>query len=106
MLPNVAQKTLTSRYDPAYDTITSDHTMAENDVIFQNVVVTDVDIHASSAELQAAALCHVKVKGGAYICLPHEPQPVNEFCNLSLFPMMYPTLFSYGVGGFENPRRQ
>ena len=27
---------------------------------------------------------------------------MNEFCNPDLFPMMYPTLFPYGLGGFEN----
>ncbi|EPQ49886.1 hypothetical protein GLOTRDRAFT_51437, partial [Gloeophyllum trabeum ATCC 11539] len=72
---------------------------------FQNVIVTDVNGNAPSNELRAAALRHVKKKGGSYIEIPHDPQPVNEFFNPSLFPMMYPTLFPYGIGGFEDKRR-
>jgi len=34
--------------------------------------------------------------------MPHNPKPVNEFCNLSLFPMIYPTLFPYGRAGFDD----
>ncbi len=48
---------------------------------------------------------HIKRKGGAYIELPHDPEPVEEFYNPSLFPMMYPTLFPYGVGGLEDRSR-
>jgi hypothetical protein len=72
-----------------------------NDVPFQNVIITDVDGQAPSHELRAAALRHIK-QGGGYIQIPHDPTPVNEFCNPSLFPMIYPTLFPYGVGGFED----
>lgn len=45
---------------------------------------------------------HVKKKGGAYVQVLHDAQLMNEFCNPDLFPMMYPTLFPYGLGGFEN----
>jgi len=55
-------------------------------VEFHNVVVTDVDVHAPPNVLRAAALRHVKEKGGGYIQIPHEVQPVNEFHNPSLFP--------------------
>lgn len=71
-------------------------------VPFQNVVITDVDGHAPSNELRAAAVRHLKKKGGGYIEIPHEPEPVNEFFNPNLFPMIYPTLFPYGIGGFED----
>src|ERR1700683_3134150 len=46
-----------------------------------------------------------KKKGGAYIQIPHDPQPVNEFFHSKLFPKMYPTLFPYGIGGFEDQTR-
>ena len=75
------------------------------DLPFQNVVITDVEGHAPANELRSAALRHVK-KGGGYIQIPHDPTPVNEFFNPNLFPMIYPTLFPYGVGGFENKNRK
>ena len=30
---------------------------------------------------------------------------MNEFFNPSIFPMLYPTLFPYGIGGFDDRRR-
>jgi hypothetical protein len=77
-----------------------------NDIPFQNIVITDVDGHAPSHELRAAAVRHVKRKGGGYIQVPHDPEPVNEFFNPELFPRIYPTLFPYGIGGPENPKFQ
>jgi hypothetical protein len=74
------------------------------DIPFQNVVITDVDGHTPSNELCAAALRHVK-RGGGYVKIPHDPTPVNEFFNPTLFPLIYPTLFLYGIGGFEDKRR-
>ncbi|KAJ7720686.1 hypothetical protein B0H16DRAFT_1230563, partial [Mycena metata] len=73
-----------------------------SDVPFQSVVVTDVDGNAPSADLRAAALCHMKKPDGNYVELPHDKQPANEFNNPHLFPMMYPTLFPYGLGGMED----
>ncbi|KAI9067033.1 hypothetical protein FKP32DRAFT_1564557, partial [Trametes sanguinea] len=75
------------------------------DVPFHKVVLTDVDGRAPASELRAAALRHVKHKGGGYVEVPHVAEPVNEFCNPSLFPMIYPTLFPYGIGGFEDKCR-
>ena len=69
---------------------------------FENVLITDIDAHAPANELHAAAVQHIKKKGGAYIQVPHDAKPVNEFCNTDLFPMIYPTLFPYGLGGFKN----
>ncbi|KAF8999407.1 hypothetical protein BDQ17DRAFT_1500299 [Cyathus striatus] len=74
--------------------------------VFQSVVITDVDVNAPAHELRAAALRHFKQKGKSFLQLPHDPKPVNEFNNPSLLPMIYPTLFPYGIGGPENPRRQ
>ena len=46
----------------------------------------------------------LKTSGG-FIQMLHDPKPVNEFCNPSLFPMIYPTLFPYGRGGFDDHQR-
>lgn len=70
---------------------------------FEKVTITDVDAHAPSLQLKAAALRHAK-QGGSFIEIPHDPIPVNEFFNPSMFPMLYPTLFPYGTGGFEDRR--
>lgn len=106
VVPNSSDDLLTSRYDHlANNSPTARTPSTEEEPPFQNVVVTDVDGHAPSNELRAAALRHVKKKGGAYIDIPHDPEPVNEFCNPDLFPMIYPCLFPYGIGGFENARR-
>ncbi|KAG1797583.1 hypothetical protein EV424DRAFT_1475081 [Suillus variegatus] len=88
-----AQDALASRYDSV------------SEYIFQHVVVTDVDGQAPGHELRAAALRHVKQKSGGYVQIPHGSSPMNEYVNPELIPMVYPTLFPYGVGGFEHPRR-
>ncbi|KAJ6476678.1 hypothetical protein C8R47DRAFT_913270, partial [Mycena vitilis] len=75
-------------------------------VPFQSVVVANVDGNAPSNDLRAAALEHMRQPGSNYIELPHGPKPVNEFNNPNLFPMMYPTLFPYGLGGPEDDRRR
>jgi hypothetical protein len=69
------------------------------------VVITDVDGNAPSNEFRAGAVRHIKKKGGGYVEIPHDPTPVNEFFNPELFPMIYPTLFPYGIGGFEDIKR-
>ncbi|KAJ7020688.1 hypothetical protein C8F04DRAFT_899972, partial [Mycena alexandri] len=74
-------------------------------VPFQSVVVSDVDGNAPSADLRAAALRHLKKPGGNYFEIPHDKDPANEFNNPHLFPMMYPTLFPYGLGGMEDKHR-
>ncbi|KAG0696053.1 hypothetical protein DFH29DRAFT_760234, partial [Suillus ampliporus] len=93
---------LTSRYDT---NVSEPQTSTESAMPFQNVVVSDVDVHAPSNELRAAALHHMKQHGGGYIEIPHGPVPMNDFANPDLFPMVYPTLFPYGLGGFESPVR-
>ncbi|KAJ6485264.1 hypothetical protein DFH09DRAFT_837749, partial [Mycena vulgaris] len=105
--PNAANEAATSRYDstPRPETRTQ-QTDSGGTIPFQNVVIADVDCHASSNELRAAALRHVKKKGGGYIQIPHDRDPANEFKKDSLlFPMIYPTLFPYGIGGPEDVKR-
>ncbi|KAH7917508.1 hypothetical protein BV22DRAFT_1108556 [Leucogyrophana mollusca] len=102
-----ADDVLTSRYD-AYDALGSVPAAGRREaqsIPFQNVVISDVDGNAPSNQLKAAALRHIKRDGGGYVEIPHGSSPVNEFFNPSLFPMIYPTLYPYGLGGFEHPAR-
>ena len=113
VLPSAAQDVLTSRYDassvadsdPDSTLPPSARTIERAEAEFSKVVVTDVDGRAPAKELRAAAVRHVKEKGGAYVEVPHGPRPVNEFCNPALFPQIYPCLFPYGIGGFEDDHR-
>jgi hypothetical protein len=104
VLPSEAQSVLQSRYDTLdHDVFAAGLEGSEPEEIpLQSVVITDIDGHASSNELRAAAIRHVKQKGGGYLQISHEPNPVNEFDNPTLFPMIYPTLYPYGLGGFED----
>ncbi|KAJ3846708.1 hypothetical protein EV368DRAFT_52399 [Lentinula lateritia] len=77
----------------------------DESIIFENVVIADVDANATINELRAAAMRHINCNSGSYIEIPHESGPMNEFVNPSLFPMIYPTLFPYGIGGFEDYHR-
>ena len=73
-----------------------------DDVPFEGVLITDVDPKASAHELRAAAIRHFADSTKSYLEMPHGPEPENEFCNPTLFPKLYPTLFPYGIGGFED----
>ncbi|KAJ7094151.1 hypothetical protein C8R44DRAFT_645623 [Mycena epipterygia] len=90
------------------DATTSDYvpTSAPSVVPFQTVVVTDVDGNAPSHVLRSAAMKHMQKPGSNYVEIPHDPAPANEFNNPTLFPMIYPTLFPYGIGGFEDKDRR
>lgn len=37
---------------------------------------------------------------------PHEKEPISEFNNPNLLPMLYPTIFPYGYGGFDDKIRK
>ncbi|KAF8060240.1 hypothetical protein FPV67DRAFT_1424346 [Lyophyllum atratum] len=105
VLPTAAQETLQSRYDEDGSASNdSDVCGKEGDVEFQKVVIADMDGHASHSELRAAAIRQFKA-GGRHIRIPHGPNRTNEYKNPALFPMMYPTLFPYGLGGMEDPAR-
>ena len=107
VIPSEAAETLTDHYDnrcSGHEESIKSNTATEN-ITFQNVVITDIDGLSPVHELCAAALRHIKC-GGGYIQIPHDPTPINEFFNPELFPMIYPTLFPYGKGGFEDKTRQ
>jgi len=99
---SAAARTLVSRYDSS-DSHPPDQP-PDGSVQFESVLITDVDANAPSHQLKVAALRHAK-RGGSFIQIPHDPNPVNEFFNPAMFPMLYPTLFPYGIGGFEDRRR-
>lgn len=94
--PSAAQDAATSRYDARdqlHESTEDGEVSGPNEINFQSVVITDVDGNAPQSDLRAAAVRHVKDKGGGFIQFPHDPTPVNEFCNPALIPMLYPTLF-------------
>ncbi|EIW62582.1 uncharacterized protein TRAVEDRAFT_113908, partial [Trametes versicolor FP-101664 SS1] len=100
---------VTARYDegePEFVEGASTRDIKRDRVEFHKVVITDVEGRAPANELRAAAIRHFKHKGGGYVEIPHQPKPVNEFYNPALFPMTYPTLFPYGVGGCEDKIRK
>jgi hypothetical protein len=105
--PSHADNLRTSRYDASDSDafFPNDPHPPSLETPWQNVVISDVDTSAPSNELRAAALRHVNKKGRGYVEIPHGTVPVNEFNNTELFPMIYPTLFPYGIGGFEDKNR-
>ncbi|KAJ7605253.1 hypothetical protein DFH06DRAFT_902232, partial [Mycena polygramma] len=74
--------------------------------VFESVVVTDVSGHESSAKLRKAAADHLKKPGSNYLGIAHDPDPTNEFNNPDLLPLIYPTLFPYGIGGVDDNTRR
>ena len=100
VVKNDAQETLVARYDNADEQRES--RPSNSDTHFESVVIADVDAHTPLNKLQAAAVQHAKTKGKPFVQVGHGLKPVNEFFNVGLFPMLYPTLFPYGCGGFED----
>lgn len=112
IIPSIATMESTSCYDnidfdevvhPQADADTA--AVPHTEVPFQNVVILDVNGDSSYADLKLAAWNHVKKNGLGYIRFSHNPEPCNKFDNLTLLPMMYPTLFPYGIGGLEDRNR-
>ncbi|EIM79424.1 uncharacterized protein STEHIDRAFT_69556, partial [Stereum hirsutum FP-91666 SS1] len=99
--PKDVNDNLTSRYDNINFANNID---GDGDIPFQSIVVTNVDQHSTANELRTAALRHLK-KGSSYLSVAHDMKPVNEWFNPGLFPMIYPTLYPYGIGGFEEDSR-
>lgn len=76
----------------------------DNTCGFESLVITDVDGCLPADKLRAATLRHFRREGG-YLDVPHDRSAENEFFNPILFPKVYPTLYPYGIGGFEDCRR-
>ncbi|TFK64750.1 hypothetical protein BDN72DRAFT_730442, partial [Pluteus cervinus] len=73
--------------------------------IFQNLVISDVDLHAPMSDIKAATMRHVFDMKNPFVQVPRGSRPESEFHSPYLFPNMYPTLYPYGVGGFEDDSR-
>lgn len=99
----------TSTYDPVHEEPgippSRDGEQTNNEIVFQNVVISDVDGDSSASVLKAAAIRHLRSKKTGFIEVPHGEDPINEFYNPSLFPKIAPTLFPYGIGGLEDTVR-
>ena len=74
------------------------------EIPFENVILTDFDEAATPNDMRAAALRHLQ-NGKAFLMYGHSPAPEREYHNPKLFPSLYPTLFPYGEGGFDDNRR-
>ncbi|KAF9039929.1 hypothetical protein BJ165DRAFT_1317988, partial [Panaeolus papilionaceus] len=94
---------LTARYDNTSEEAQAS-SVSEEEVVFERVCVPDAIDVSSPDALRAAAATHLK-EGGSYVQVPHGPSPCNEFKDPDLLPMVYPTLFPYGLGGFEHQAR-
>ena len=75
-----------------------------DNILFDNVVITDLSGSPSSTEMRDAALRHL-LSGKPFVQVGHTGSPEKDFYNPNLFPELFPTLYPYGVGGFEDPRR-
>ena len=99
------QDSLTSTYDNVRS-VHNEHDHSKDPIPFEKLIIADVEGHVNSNELRLAALKHIQKKEGSFLTIPHGPNPENEFGNPLLFPKMYPTLFPYGIGGFEEESRK
>ncbi|KAF8069334.1 hypothetical protein FPV67DRAFT_1410807, partial [Lyophyllum atratum] len=100
------QESLVSGYEPDLSQRSEDmnaFTAAEG--VLHSILISDLEGHASSAQLKAAAMRHIKHKGGDYLQMRRGSNLVNCFDNPTMFPMMYPTLYPYGIGGFDDSNR-
>ncbi len=100
-----AMSSIGSRYDNPPPEDPSDPANSTAEDVFHNAVVTDLNCsNVSSKDLASAALRHLH-GGGGFLQMPHGKDPCNEYHNPTLFPLMYPTLFPYGTGGFDDDAR-
>ena len=106
MSSSVNQDSLTSTYDNLRNVSNDLAHTDTNSIAFEKILITDVEGHTTPNELRIAALNHIQKKQGAFLTIPHGRDPESEFANPCLFPKMYPTLFPYGVGGFEDESRR
>lgn len=77
----------------------------DGNVIFRNLMVSDLEGSPSSSEMRLAALRHLQA-GRPFVQLGHVSTPEPDYNNPFLFPSMFPTLYPLGVGGFEDPDRE
>ena len=99
VVPSIHAQEVTSHSD----NLAADNPNEPDTVVFDNVVMSDVNGSTSSNDLHAAAFHHVITKGKGYIQVARDFNPVNEFDNPFMLPMCFPTLFPYGIVGSDDP---
>ncbi|KAF8067828.1 hypothetical protein FPV67DRAFT_1415593, partial [Lyophyllum atratum] len=101
------QESLVSGYEPdiSEPSDTAENSTADHTAL-HSVLISDLEGHVSSAQMKAAAMRHIKHKGGSYLQMYRGSEAVNSFNNPNMFPMMYPTLYPFGIGGFDDSKRQ
>lgn len=76
-------------------------------VFLENVGIMDpetVDVKSSSATAAALRSIFMKSSDGPDVIFRHGSTFIPEYHNPALFPGMFPMLFPYGCGGFEQER--
>ena len=108
--PSFSLDSLTARYDTAVRSPSHpsrpETEARDSDDVFETVVVANVDPNAPSHVLRAAAMEHVMKLGKSYVQVPHGARPVGDINNPAFFPLIYPTLFPYGLGTPEDLSRR
>lgn len=75
------------------------------ELAFDSAIVTDLQgKEVTPQQMTMSALQHLK-SGGGFLQIPHESEPTNTYEDYDAFPAMFPTLFPYGVFGFERPEQ-
>ena len=73
--------------------------------IFKSVLVTDVDGQdLTSEQMKISALQHLR-DGKPFLAMKHGEHATNDYNDLYLYALLYPTLFPYGFGSPDNIRR-
>ncbi|KLO12576.1 hypothetical protein SCHPADRAFT_915601 [Schizopora paradoxa] len=86
-----------------YDSYTNGGEDEETVDVFRSAIVSDLEGKDLSRNMMSiAALRHLK-RGGGFVQIPHGRTPSDEY-DPDLFPLMYPSLFPYGCGGFDDCR--
>jgi hypothetical protein len=81
--------------------------IAEGDepfVFVEKFGVSDPEgVWVSAQTLMASALCNIVIKDVDHpdLIIHHSSTSISEYDNPALFLDMFPTLFPYGIGGFE-----
>lgn len=75
------------------------------ELAFDSAIVSDLQGREVTPHMMSMhALQHLK-SGGGFVQIPHDSDPTNTYDDHDAFPAMFPTLFPYGVYGFEKPEQ-
>ncbi|KAI0640827.1 hypothetical protein C8Q79DRAFT_889026, partial [Trametes meyenii] len=80
----------------------SDRSVREGDISFVVHALHAPDLSRMTYEAKVALAVRHFESGNGVLAYGHESQPQSIYHNTELFPRMFPWLFPYGVGGFEN----